>query len=310
MKIKVLNYLEIIDSLPLPMDPRIFEWYLNDGRQDILTNVDIFCENVRSINRTDKNFSLFNKVDVIDNETVIVFPVYLELFEYNSKRQNIFYCIDFYANLYKNNKIVFFWNHDNDFSPFNHFIENYKNVKIINFGYTSVRGKNDINLPFWTINTEEYNEKKDKMFAFIGNSNNNLRKLLVDSINKYNNPEIFYHGSGFDPVSYYKKISSSKFNLCPMGGSGGGGFSWRFFETFFLNSVPVIIVDKLIWPYEDKLDWSKLCIHIEQKYITVLEYIKNRAESVDYEEIISNIKDKREYFRLSGIQKYIYEKLL
>lgn len=309
IKIKVLDYLDILSGLPVQMPLSLFEEYLNAGRQDILSNVDIFCENVRTVNREDKDFSLFEKVDLVDKDTVIIFPIYLELFEYQGRQDNLSYCIHNYSLNFRNNKVVFFWNHDNDFSRFNSFIENYPNIRIINFGYTSKRGKNDITVSFWNINTNELKEEKDKFISFIGTANNQFRAVLANNIINYGNKDVFDFKYGLSQQDFYKEVSRTKFSLCPMGGHGGGGFSYRFFECFFLNTIPVILVDTLVWPYQEFIDWSKICIHIEQKYVNDLDYIRRRCEEVNYDEMMKNIEDSKKYFRLSGIQNYIHSRL-
>ncbi len=84
MKIKILDYKEILEELSMSLGA--FKEYLDGGRQDVLYNTDIFCENVRSTSTVEKDFSLFDRVDTIDDETVIIFPIYLELFQFKGGR--------------------------------------------------------------------------------------------------------------------------------------------------------------------------------------------------------------------------------
>ena len=174
MKFKIIEFDEINSICSNPFSPNELSEYINGGRQDVLYNTDIFCENVRSINKIEKDFSIFERVDYIDDTIVLVFSIYLELFEYRAKISDIYKCIDYYSTKYPNNIIVFSWNHDYDFSKNNNFVSKYNNVVILNYN-TSIKSKNDIIIPFWSMNTTNTNEIKDKFCSFVGTDNNQLR---------------------------------------------------------------------------------------------------------------------------------------
>lgn len=169
MKFKVIDFDEIYSICKNPLKMESLSEYLNGGRQDVLINPDIFCENVRSIDKiiSEKDFTLFERVDYINESVVIIFSIYLELFQYENKSDNILFCIDYYSKKYPKNKIVFYWNHDVDFKIYNKFVENYKNVYIINYN-TSEATKNDMVIPFWSFDTTLINESKTKFCSFIG----------------------------------------------------------------------------------------------------------------------------------------------
>lgn len=300
---KVLPYQEVVDLVSI--QDLYNNWakeYLRD-RPNILIDVDIFCQNYRSNEQTYKNFNLFEKSDTPD---VYVFPIYLELFEFEGKPGYIFKCIDIYSKKYPNNKIVFHWNHDNDWARYGGQIEQYNNVYITNFGYTSKKYKNDILLPFWVINTKPYSEPKRIFASFIGNPNNQLRQSFVQALYRAKNPNFLYTQAYGE--EYKKVISSSIFNLCPRGGGGDGGFSYRFFETFHLNSIPVLFSDKTIFPYDD-IDPDDICVKIPECYINDINEIYNILACKDCQKMINNINKIKQRFSLLGVQEEVYKRL-
>lgn len=57
MKFKIIEFDEINSMCLEPFPPKSLDEYLNGGRQDILYNSDIFCENVRTVDKKEKDFS-------------------------------------------------------------------------------------------------------------------------------------------------------------------------------------------------------------------------------------------------------------
>ena len=105
MKIHILNYKDILPTLCVPLTEENFNGrvreYLAGGRQDVLVNTDIFCNNVRSKNFKEVNFSLFRRTDV-DDADIVIFPIYLELFEFFGLSENVRHCIETYSEKYSN----------------------------------------------------------------------------------------------------------------------------------------------------------------------------------------------------------------
>ena len=308
----VPDYNSVLNEIPNSIMVEDLQEYLDGGRQDVLTNIDIFCDNVRSKLFEKNKFELFFRTTV-ELADVIVFPVYLELFEFEGKQDSILFAINHWCNKYKDKIVVFFWNHDSDFARYNSYVESNNNAAIINYGYTSECSKRDISIPFWAINTKIYNEPKNKMFSFIGSVNNQLRHRLatsiLDYINNTTNDYSFYFSSNIPYEQYLQGCSSSYFSLCPLGGVYGGGFSYRFFEMFLLDTIPVIIVDRLVWPMRDIIDWEKMCVRIPESKCNDLQYIYDTCTSIDYKEMQKNITKNRDKLSLAGVQNYVYEKL-
>ena len=301
LKFYLVNYKEIIHNLGII--ERGLQEYLNGGREDILENFDIFCDNVRSKNRLVKKFDLFEKVDIIDDTCVIVLGLYLELLEFWEQREKIYDTINYYCNKYPNNKIVVQWNYDSDASFFLNFIDNFKNLYVLNFN-TSVNHERFIILPFWTIDDELVIEEKSYLANLVCALNNNLRHILYDTL--INQPNI-YVSKKISFENYKKVLSGSMFTFCP---KGNGLSSYRFFESFHLNTIPILIADKVILPYEDEINYNDFIIRIDELHSNDFDYILKKLNSVNYEQMILNLNKIRTRFTLSGAQEEVYRKLI
>ena len=130
---------------------------------------------------------------------------------------------------------------------------------------------------------------------------------LLNSIRQFNNDDIFHYSTGYNPEEYYKKVSECVFSLCPLGGGGGGGFSYRFFECFHLNTIPVLMVDKITYPYEDKIDWDDIIVRLPEGCASDLNYVFQVLNSKDSPRMLDNIKKVREKFTLKGVQEEVHE---
>lgn len=299
---------EIMSDYSLNHHRHALEDYKRGGRQDIFDNPNIFTENSCSIDKEKKNFSLFNRVDIIDNNTIIVIGLYLELLEFWGEGNKLIQIIDDISSKYPNNFVVGYWNHDHDFSRYNGSVINHKNLIILNHGYTSSKTDNDILLPFWNISENLYNEPKTQFCSFIGTPNNGLRSQLVSEINKFKNNDIIHGQVRGD--EYLKSLNRTLFSLCPLGGHGGGGFSYRVFESIRANSIPVIIVDSLVYPMTDIVNWDDISIRIKQSEINNMSEIYNKLRSIDYNQKLSNLSNNKDKFTLLGVQEYVYTKIL
>lgn len=305
MKIYTIPYVDVVNVLPknIRISQDFLKEYIDGGRQDILYNPDIFCENVRSTNLVEKDFSFFNRVYNVDNETTIVISLYLELFAYQNLRGCIHYIIDHYCNMFPKNKVVFFWNHDEDFSLHNYFIEDYKNARIINYN-TSKKLRNDIVVPFWTMeNINEIIEEKNIFASLTCNVThpirNILRQTLTNRVGYFMSPKLNYD-------NYRLILAKSIFGLCPR---GAGLSSYRFFECIHTNTIPVLFADDVVLPYEEELDYSKICIRIPEKHCSNFDIIDETLRSVNFNDMLNNIRTERHRFTLKGIQNYVHRNL-
>jgi len=280
-----------------------FKEYLDGGRQDVLCNTDIFCENVRTASIVEKDFSLFDRVDTIDDETIIIFPIYLELLQFEEVTSKITLCIEHFCNQFPDNKVIFFWNHDVDFRFYNSFVTKHRNAVIINYN-TSEETQNDIVVPFWTMeDIEPISEPKEIFACFAGNISHPLRHQLVQSIT---GRQGYLSINGLDYDEYRKTLSKSVFGLCPR---GAGLSSYRFFECLHTNTIPVLFADDVILPYKDEINYEDMIVRIPESEVGNFEEIDTRLKRIDTVSMLKNINQERHRFTLLGIQKYVNERL-
>ena len=303
LKIYTVYYKDVFNSVGItPNQPHIEE-YLNGGRQDILEHFDIFHENVRSINRKHKNFDVFEPVNEITDDCVIVVGFYLELLAFWGQTNRIHDVVKYYCERYPNNKVVVTWNHDINAANIFNFMNNYPNLYVLNFN-TSINHERYILLPFWTIDDENVHSEKKYLANLVCAFNNNIRVNIKNALNS--NPEIFISERiSFD--KYKEILSGSKFTLCP---KGLGLSSYRFFECFHLNTIPVLFADNVILPYQDKLNYDDFIVRIPENKSNDGDFIINKLNSVDYETMLNNLNNVREHFTLKGVQEEIRRRLI
>ena len=302
LKVKIIHYSKIFKECEFEFNPNSVEEYLRGGRQDVLDNFDIFTENVRSLNTENKNFNLFEVSEDVDKNTVIVLGFYLELFEFWGQRSKIEKVIKYYSNKYPDNKILVTWNHDVDTKDVFHFIDSYENIYVLNFN-TSIDHPRYIVLPFWTINDNQIKHSKKYLLNLVCSFNNSLRFKLKDSIINFKDVLI---SPRVDISEYRKILSSSIFTLCPR---GVGLSSYRFFECFHLNTIPVLFADDVILPFKNEIEYDKISVRIEESKCSDPDYILKTLKDVDHLETLNNINKIRKKFTLEGIQTEINKRL-
>lgn len=303
LKIHTIYYKDVFTSVGINPNHAHIDEYLNGGRQDILEHFDIFSENVRSRDRKYKNFDLFEPVNEITDDCVIVIGFYLELLEFWGQRNRVYDVVKYYCELYSNNKVVVTWNHDIDSAIVFNFMDKFTNLYVLNFN-TSVNHERYILLPFWTIDEDDvYAENihlANLVCAFNNSVRNNIRHALSDTPNIFISEKV--------PFQEYKKIlSGSKFTLCP---KGLGLSSYRFFECFHLNTIPILFADSVILPYQDRLNYDDFAIRIPEDKSNDGDYILNKMNSVDYNTMLLNMGNVKEYFTLKGVQEEINRRLI
>jgi hypothetical protein len=284
-----------------PIPPSYLSQYLGH-RPGILDQIDIFCENVRSKDQYLKDFSLFNRVGQVGPKTVIIYPIYLEIYEFSGQDYNVRCAIETVCSWYKNNIVVFHWNHDHDFNKYNDVVLKNPNARILNFN-TSRSTPQDIVMPCWNVETKPIAYPKKHYVGFVGRETHPVRGVLNRCMTGYPG---FYNVSGLPPESYRKAISSLVFNLCPR---GLGLSSYRFYDSFHVNTIPVLFADDVILPYEGILDWRRLCVRIPEAHAGDRGKILEMLGKADQKDITAYITANREYFTLLGVQKHIHKVL-
>jgi len=296
LNIKRISLPIIIDQFPL--NDQYLKIY-TEGRPDIIQNTDIFFENCRSLMLPPeyKFFNLFKENEIIKPETILICPIYLEIFE--RCNQPVLKVIEFLSKKFFPNRIIFQWNHDIDFADKYSEASNFENAYIINFN-TSKPLKNDIIVPFWAINTDFIPQNKSIFACFLGSINNSLRNNLVNTIYRKEN----YHYISGVPLKDF--LPRCIFSFCP---KGQGLNSYRFYECFHLNTIPVLIADKSFLPFQDKINYNEICVRIPESKATDFEFIDKTLKNVDSEKMLQSINDKKINFTLYGVQTEIYNKL-
>jgi hypothetical protein len=100
----------------------------------------------------------------------------------------------------------------------------------------------------------------------------------------------------------------SKFALAPRGYGRG---SFRFFECFQLGTIPVYIWNDIEWlPFQNKIDYSRLCVSIHISHIDELENLLLSINETQYNEMFSYYNEIKHLFELEGMCKQIIEENL
>lgn len=91
----------------------------------------------------------------------------------------------------------------------------------------------------------------------------------------------------------------SKFTLCPR---GYGATSFRLYEAMQLQSIPVYIyTDKPFLPYENEIDWNKLCVLLEINNIEQLDKtLKGLSDTIVLDMLKYTKQIYQKYFTLEG----------
>ena len=169
-----------------------------------------------------------------------------------------------------------------------------------------------INIPKKTFN------EKEILCSFVGNitSNNispNVRQIMFDT---FKNNKLFrlIDSGGWNPIVnknlqniFIDTTISSKFALAPR---GYGRSSFRFFECFLLGSIPVYIWNDKNWlPFQQIINYDKLCIVIHISEINILEYkLKNITEN-KYNAMWNYYDKIKHLFELEGMTKQILSEI-
>jgi hypothetical protein len=303
LKYKHIHFTEVFKDIKedfLSLFPDSLEGYLN-SREDVLENMDIFSENCRSISleKKDKSFNLFKKVKKVSSGTVVVIGFYLELFMYKGRPDLIIKTLGHYSNLYKDNIVIAYYNHDVDFASLNHLVEDFSNLKILNFN-TSKKSHQDILLHPFSINQNYIKKEKKYRYGFIGNITHPLRNYLVNSFHGCGD---FFHISGLNYTHYLETLSEISYNFCPR---GAGLSSYRFYECFHLNTIPVLFSDKIPLPYADLVDYDKISIRLSMEDALSQRRVKSSCSLLDEEKTQEHIRSVSHFFTFKGVQTYLY----
>ena len=175
----------------------------------------------------------------------------------------------------------------------------------------------DINNTLDNIDKKSFKEKA-LLCSFVGNITSNavlpnVRKVMMDKFS--NNPNFKMIDSGGWTAIVKEKNQkmfiditvNSKFAFAPR---GYGRSSFRFFECFQLGTIPIYIWNDKNWlPFQDVIDYNKLCICI---HISEIDNLEKRLESIsekEYSDMFSYYEEIKHLFTLKGMTKQIIEEI-
>jgi hypothetical protein len=171
-----------------------------------------------------------------------------------------------------------------------------------------------------TLNNKEkksYNEK-NILCSFIGNitSNNVKPNVREEMFNILGNNQHFklIHSGGWTPEVnknlqdiFITETINSKFALAPR---GYGRSSFRFFECFQLGTIPIYIWNDVNWsPFQNKIDYNKLCIVIHVSQIDQLYSIISSITEDKYNEMFQYYETIKYLFTLEGMSEQIIREI-
>lgn len=159
--------------------------------------------------------------------------------------------------------------------------------------------------------------EKNILCSFVGNitSNSvepNVRKIMFQSLS--GRFKMINSGGWSASVKhelqklFIDTTIDSKFALAPR---GYGRSSFRFFECFLLGTIPIYIWNDINWlPFQDTIDYSKLCIVIHISQINELEPILLNIDECQYNNMWGYYNTIQSLFELEGMSNKIIQSLM
>lgn len=191
------------------------------------------------------------------------------------------------------------------------------NIIMFNAG-GNVRNRNIIPIPLTYTQQSEYVYKPPtksewdglRLASFFGSETNKIRTNLEMYFFNHSDMDIKLKPwtatiDPLDMMEYMNSIVKSRFVLAP---SGYGPTSFRFYEAFLNNRIPVYIFDEKgpFLPYGDFIDWAKCCIIISSNELQKLPQILTTITYEKYCEMLEYYQQfHNDFFTISGITHYI-----
>jgi len=157
------------------------------------------------------------------------------------------------------------------------------------------------------------NTKKEVFASFVGSLTHPIRDNLYNVLK--NKQEYSYNMCDWsnsvplENLQYFINVSvNSKFILCPR---GYGPTSFRLYEAFQLNAVPVYISDNHYLPWKDELNWNDFCVIINEEDIERIDDILKSINDDTYYSMLQKGKAiYTEYFTLDAVVNNIMKRVL
>lgn len=161
---------------------------------------------------------------------------------------------------------------------------------------------------------------KDKtiLCSFVGNitSNHvypNVRQEIFNVLSNNTNFKLINSGGWTPSVNqnlqniFIETTIDSKFALAPR---GYGRSSFRFFECFQLGTIPIYIWNDKNWlPFQNKIDYNRLCIVIHVSKLPDLYSIISAINEEEYDNMFKYYQEIKHLFTLDGMSNQIIEEI-
>ena len=267
----------------------------------------------------DEIFSNWDNAGLLDNVELIKInwtSYYIKWQQSGSDPKLLQKAIDYLSSLDSIKTYILISQHD-DLIPFPLLNKIPPKTIIFNAG-GNIRNKNILSIPLTYTPKNEYvylvpsKDEWDKMrlASFIGSNTNDIRTYL--DMYLLNNPKIRIKlkswNESVDPIcmaEYAESLIDSRFILAP---AGYGPTSFRFYEAFLNNRIPVYIFDEKgpYLPYGEFINWQKCCVIIGKDEIQKLPQILESITHEKYCEMLEYYnRFHTDYFTVKGIASYI-----
>jgi hypothetical protein len=111
---------------------------------------------------------------------------------------------------------------------------------------------------------------------------------------------------------YFDNIVNSDYIVC---GRGNGNFSYRLYETLALGRIPIFIDTDAALPLQDRIDWKKYCVWIDENQLPAIDRIvadfHNRLDEKQFEQLQRDCRRLwEEYLRPEGYFREVVRDLV
>ena len=158
--------------------------------------------------------------------------------------------------------------------------------------------------------------EKNILCSFIGNITSNtlspnVREMMFNKFQHNSNFKMINAG-GWTPIvnknnqdTFITTTLNSKFAFAPR---GYGRSSFRFFECLKLRTIPIYVWNDINWlPFQDKIDYNKLCIVCQVYNLDTLEKTLNSITEIEYTQMLEYYQTIKHFFTLEGMSKEIIQ---
>lgn len=169
-------------------------------------------------------------------------------------------------------------------------------------------------IPYNTLSTKpEFNKnKRPYLYSFIGEishsylPNNHIRNqmgaiplkkdiFIASRLNNNQRKELI--NNYYTQNDYELVARNSLFTLAP---AGFGRWTYRFFQAIQWGSIPVLLSDDYIKPFEDSIPYDDFCITIPEKDITRIDEILRSFSPYDVMRLQDALENNLHHFTQTG----------